>query len=971
MKTHLTRGLAILLIAMTAWQTALAQNNRKISGTVVDENGSPMAGATLVVAGTDRYAITESDGKFSLTAQTGDNVTISYFGYDDIVLTVDDRESYEIGMQPSEATLLEETVVIGYGTTTKKEVTGSVTSLKSENFDKGVYLDASAMLQGKVAGLSITNPNGADPNGSTQILLRGTNTLSAGQGPLIIIDGVSGADLSQINFQEVESIDVLKDGSAAAIYGTRGTNGVIIITTKRAKSGKTSVEYDGQVSVQTLRRRAVPMTAEEFKYTVENFKPGASASLYGAETDWFKEVTRTPISHRHSLAISGGSETFSHRTTFNVEQNQGLLKKNDRNKYLVKTNIHQESLEGWLVFDVNLSYTKKKFEGTRTGIFRQAFLHNPTEPVYDETDTEHGGYFTVNSMDYYNPVAMLNERSSTYNVDDIAVNGRATLNILAVKGLKWDNFVSWTTENSRYTDARTKYYPGEWGLEGSAEIFNSKETDIQYESTLQYGNRFGNHSVQAILGYSYEQGYRMNSGGYNYGFDTDFFGPDNLGAGKAILEGKATLSSYKASNRYIAFFGRVMYNYAEKYMVSASLRRDGSSRFGANNKWGWFPAVSLGWRISQENWLKNAKWLDELKLRAGFGMTGNQDFDDYMSLFLVKTSGNFYYDGKWQTAYAPASNANPDLRWEKKSEFNVGLDFSFFAGRLSGTLDYYYRLTTDLLYNYTVPVPPYDYSTYFTNVGKISNSGVELTLSGIPVKRKNVTWMTTLTFAHNDNKLISFTNDEFSGQEYRTGWLSTPLGCYCQRLIEGESIGTFYGPVYSGIRNSGSIKVEQSQEKDWVKLGSAYPVCEIGWSNSLKLWDFTISASFRSALGGKVYNQMQAVYGSINELGLKNVLASWLNETEYTGKVVYSSKNLEDASYLKLDNLTVSYDVPLKNRKVVKSLGFYLSGQNLFVLTGYSGVDPEVGLSGLTPGIENLSYYPRTRSFTFGASIKF
>lgn len=962
---------ALCAIALLFSAIEAGAQNAKITGKVLDETGTPMTGATLVVASSGNYAITEADGTFSLKAQKGEEVTVSYFGYDDLKLTIDDQSEYSIKLKPSAATLLDETVVIGYGTTTKKEVTGSVTSLKSEDFDKGAFTDASAMLQGKVAGLSITNASGGDPNGSMQILLRGTNTLSAGQGPLIIIDGVSGADLGSINFQEVESIDVLKDGSAAAIYGTRGTNGVIIVTTKKAKAGKTSVEYDGQVSVQSVLSRAVPMSAEDFKYTVENYKPEAASSLYGAQTDWFKEVTRTPISHRHSLAISGGSETFSHRTTLNVEQNQGLLKNNDRDSYLIKTNIHQEAIQGWLTFDVNLRYGKRKYEGTRTGIFRQAFLHNPTEPVYDPSDEEHGGYYTISSMDYYNPVAMLKERKSSYNVDDIGVNGRVTLNILPVKGLKWDNFVSWSSNNARYTDSRTKYYPGEWGLNGSAEVANNKRTDIQYESTIQYANHFGNHSVQAILGYSYEQGDFYSSSAYNYGFDTDFFGPDNIGAGKGLLTGKASMSSSRQSNRYIAFFGRVMYNYGERYMASVSLRRDGSSRFGSNHKWGWFPAVSLGWRLSQERWLKDVKWLDELKLRAGFGMTGNQDFDNYKSLFLVKTDGNFYYDGNWSTAYAPASNANPDLRWEKKAEYNVGVDFSFLNNRLSGTIDYYYRLTTDLLYNYNVPVPPYDYGTYFTNVGKISNSGIEITLSGVPVKTKHVTWLTTLTFAHNENKLISFTNEEFAGQEYRVGWLNTPLGCYCQRLIEGESIGTFYGPEYEGLRSSGSIKVTQSNEKEWVKLGSAYPICDLGWSNNLKLWDFTLSATFRASIGGKAFNQMQAVYGCINEFGLKNILGTWLDEPEYTGKAVYCSKYLEDASYLKLDNLTLSYRVPLKNKKIVKSLDFSLTGQNLFVATKYSGVDPEVGLTGLNPGIENLSYYPRTRMFTFGASIKF
>lgn len=963
-------AICAILFGVFAPNMIMAQVS-SIRGTVYDEKHVPLVGASVVVTGTQKYAITDIDGKFVIKASKGETLMCSYLGYEDLEVPVTESVVYDVTLQPSEATMLDETVVIGYGTSTKKEITGSVTSLKIEDFDKGAFSDVSAMLQGKVAGLSVTNPNGADPNASMEILLRGTNTLSAGQGPLVIIDGVSGADIRSINFQEVESIDVLKDGSAAAIYGTRGTNGVIIITTKRAQGGRTSVEYDGQVSVQTVLSRAMPMTAKEFKYAIENYKPASSSSLYGAETDWFKEVTRTPISHRHSLAISGGSEKFSHRTTFTADLGQGLLKNNNSDKYMAKTNIHQDAIQGWLIFDYNLNYNKRKYEGTRTGIFRQAFLHNPTEPVYDETDTEHGGYYTVQSMDYYNPVAMLNERSSNYDVDLVSANARATLNILPIKGLKWDNFVSWTMESSRYTDYKTKYYPGEWGLNGSAEISNSRESDIQYESTLQYSRHFNRHSIQAIAGYTYEKHDSDRSDLYNYGFDTDWFGVNNIGGGKALLAGNATMSSSRESSKYIAFFGRVMYNYDEKYIASVSLRRDGSSRFGSNNKWGWFPAVSLGWRISQENFLKDVKWLDELKLRAGFGMTGNQDFDNYKSLFLIKTNGNFYYDGQWSTAYAPASNANPDLSWEKKSEYNVGLDFSFLGGRLGGTLDYYYRLTTDLLYDYTVPVPPYDYSTLFTNVGKISNSGIEVTINAIPIKTKNIIWNTAITLAHNDNKLISFTNEEFSGQEYRIGWLNTPLGCYSQRLIEGESIGTFYGPEYDGIRSSGSIKVVQSNEKEWVKLGNAYPICDLGWSNNVKLWDFTVSATFRASIGAKAFNQMRAVYENITELGLKNVLSSWLDEPEYTGKVVYCSKYLENASFLKLDNLTVNYNVPLKDRKIVKSLNFSLTGQNLFVLTGYSGVDPEVSRSGLTPGIEGLSYYPRTRVFTFGASIKF
>lgn len=961
----------ILAVALQLTLTgfiAVAQNG--ITGKVTDDTGEPLAGATLVGQDKTNYAIASENGTYALKVKEGDVVTVSYLGFEDFVFTVGKASVYNISLNPSAATMLDETVVIGYGTTTKKEITGSVASINSEALDRGAFTDVSAMIQGKVAGLTIVNPNGGDPNGSYEILLRGANTLSAGQGPLIIVDGVVGADIKSVNFQEVETFDVLKDGSAAAIYGTRGTNGVIIITTKRANAGKTSVEYDGQVSVQTVQSRAVPMTASQFKSAIETYKPTSSGSLYGADTDWFNEVTRTPISHRHNLSIAGGTEKFSHRTVINADLNEGILKNNYSNSYLAKTNIHQNTLEGWLTLDYNLSYKKRQYSDTRSGIFRQAFLHNPTEPVYNPADTKNGGYYTIESMDYYNPVAMLNERSNDTNVDKIGANIRATLNVLAVEGLKWDNFFSYEREWFESNDYKSRYYPGETGLNGSAEISNSKSSNIQFESTLSYSRKFDKHSIQAILGYTFQELESNSSYMYNYGFDSDYFKTNNMAAGAALKTGNASMESYRESSRYIAFFGRVMYNYADKYMISASLRRDGSSRFGANNKWGWFPAVSAGWRLSQEEWLKDVSWLDELKLRAGYGVTGNQDFENYKSLFLVKTSGSFYYNGTWSNAYAPASNANPDLAWEKKAEVNVGVDFAMFGGRFNGAIDYYYRKTSNLLYYYSVPVPPYDYKELFTNVGAISNSGVELTLGGIPVKTNKFEWNTSLVLAHNENKLISFTNEEFQGQEYRVGWLNTPLGAYCQRLIEGESIGTFYGPEFRDINSAGSIRVKQNRESDWVNLGTAYPWLTAGWSNNFKFGNFNVGLTIRGSFGGKVFNQMRAVYENISELGLKNVLASWLDTPEFQGKVTYCDLYLEDATYVKVDNLSVGYNFHFDNN-YVKALSLYLTGQNLLTITGYTGVDPEVALTGLTPGIESLTYYPRTRTFTFGAKITF
>ncbi len=964
----------ILTILALMSVLSLSAQNRTIKGKVVDETGEPLPGTT-VVAGRN-YAVTDIEGRFTLTAKTGDEVTVSCMGYDDFVFTVtNDSDTVSVSMVPSAATMLDEAVSIGYGKTTKKELTGSVASLKSDDMDLGSFTNAGGMLQGKVAGLTVVNPDGGDPNASYQFLLRGTNTLAAGQGPLIIIDGVVDADLRNINFQEVESMDVLKDGSAAAIYGTRGTNGVIIITTKRAKSGTTSVQYDGQVSVQAVQSRAVPMTAEEFEYTIKNYAPGKAGSLYGYDTDWFKEITRTPISHKHSVAVSGGTEAFSHRTVLNLEKNQGLQIGNEASKYLIKTNIRQTAIEGWLDVEYNLSYVKRQSTPANYGAFRQAFTRNPTEPVYDPSDTADGGYFTLTESDYSNPVAMINERYANNETSNLLANVRATLNILPIEGLKWDNFLSYNDEKYFSQEYKTSFYPGSVGKKGVAYSSGNAYDNLQWESTLQYSRVFGGHSIQGVLGYTWQEQMSWSTNMENYGFDSDFYKANNMGAGTALKEGLADMYTNRSSSRYIAFFGRAIWNYKEKYLASVSLRRDGSSRFGKNHKWGWFPAASVGWRISEEPWMKDLQWLSELKLRAGFGVTGNQDFSNYKSLMLMSTSTSFYYNGEWINSYAPASNANPELRWERKSEFNVGMDFSFFEGRLGGNLDYYYRLTTDLLYEYNVPVPPYDYKTLFTNVGSISNTGIELTLYATPVKTRDFVWNTSLVAAHNGNKLIRFTNEEFQNQDYEIGWIATPVGAYVQRLIEGESLGSFYAPIWDSVGSDGSDVLKNEfmgkvPTAKWSRIGSAYPDVTLGWSNNLKYGAFTLSATLRASIGGKVFNSYRANYESLHQIGLRNILSSWLDNTAYTGEIRYSSKYIEDATYLKLDNVSLSYDLPFHN-KYIHGGKVFIAGQNLLCISGYKGVDPEVSLTGLTPGIESTSYYPRTMTLSLGATLNF
>jgi TonB-linked SusC/RagA family outer membrane protein len=948
-----------------------------ISGIVKDNNGELLPGVSILVKEGNQTngTTTDVDGRYTIKVKPGAILEFSFIGFITQKVEAGTRNIVNIVLEP-ENKILDEVVVIGYGSTTKKELTGSVTSMKKDELNMGTFTSAMGMLQGKVAGLQILNPNGADPTAKYEVLLRGTNTLSAGQGPLIIIDGVAGFDIQNIKYQEVESIDVLKDGSAAAIYGTRGTNGVIIITTKRAKAGKTEVSYEGQFTVGMVSHRAKPLTANEFRSVINEYRPELKSYLFDYNTDWFDEITQTPYSHKHNLSISGGTDKFSHHTSFNYERSEGLQKYNSSEKLMARTNVRQSVLERWLTLDYNLNIVHRKYNPASRDAFMQAFTHNPTEAVYDVDNTNAGGYSSIKAMAYYNPVAMINERDVESKDDNYGANMRATLNLLPVEGLKWENFVSYNKEQYETREYYSHYYPSLIGTDGQAYIENYQSNDTQYESTLSYQNTFKKHSIQVLLGYTYQYSYSTTASMQNSGFDFDDNKTNNIGSGISLTEGKASMYSMKEDNTYIGFFGRVMYNYDNKYLLSASLRRDGSSRFGTNNKWGWFPAVSVGWRLNREKFLSEVKWINDLKLRLGYGITGNQDFANYKSLMMMTTAGKFYYNGQWINTYQPVSNANPNLKWEKKAEFNVGVDASVLDNKLSFTFDYYKRTTSNLLYDYAVPTPPYVYNTLFTNVGKVTNEGIELTLSGVPIMLKKFSWNTTFTVSHNKNKLVKFTNEEFTNGSYKVGW-STSASCYTQRLIEGKSLGTFYAPIWLGTDTDGTdVLLGQNAdgsvpEDQWAKIGCAYPDATLSWSNTLKYKNFDLNFSLRASIGGKILNNYAMEYENLSNVGLRNISSNWLSQSNFTStQYKYSSKYIEDASYLKLDNISLGYNWNI-NSMLLKRIRLTLTAQNVFCITGYSGVDPEVALSGLTPGIESLSYYPRTTEFTFGVNVAF
>lgn len=977
--THsITRSFALYLLAACWVLTAFRAQAQEvtITGTVKElSTGQTMPGVNVTVKGTQTGTITDIDGKYSVSAPVGGTLIFSFIGYENLEKVVTSATTIDADLKEFIESL-DEVVVIGYGTSTKKEVTGSVASLKAKDFNQGNFNDPMGLIQGKVAGLSISKPDGADPMAGYSIILRGTNTLMAGQGPLIIIDGVIGGDLKNINFQDVETFDVLKDGSAAAIYGTRGTNGVIIITTKHARSGQTRIEYSAQVSAQVANRRVENLSADEFRSAIETYQPSkAASSLYGAKTDWFKEITRDmPISFQHNIALSGGTDKFSHRTSFVISDDKGLLKDNESRRMLLRSNIKQKAFDDRLELDLNFTNNIRTYKPANYDLFYQAFIQNPTQPVYDPGNANTGGYSMVSALEYYNPVAMLNERKRDGKTTDVVINLRATLKI--TDKLNVVSFIS--TQKSAWEDNsyKTQFYPGSLGKGGEAEISNGRSDQHQYETTVNYGTSFGDHSLEAVGGYSYQEFQSNNSYMGNYGFDTDIYLYDNIGAGSALTLGTADMGSYRDMSKLISLFGRVKYNYREKYLASASLRREGSSRFGMNRKWGWFQAVSVGWRLNQEDFMSNITWIDELKLRAGYGVTGNQDFSSYQSLVLLTRAGRFFYNGEWINSYEPASNPNPYLRWEKKQELDIGIDFGILHNRITGTLDYYSRKTTDLLYKYEVSVPPYLYKELLTNVGAISNKGIELTVNTLAVKRNNFQWNTILTASHNSNKLDKLSNAEFTAKSVEMGFIGGAIGVYAQRMEEGKTLGTFYGPVWLGVDEFGNDMFKNANpigevnKNDWEKIGNAYPVVSLGWSNSLNYKNWNLSFTFRSSIGGKVLNTYRLYYENWSAIGVRNIVKSQLDNPKFTADATYSSKYLENATFVKLDNITLGYNFNL-DFKYISKLSVYGSAQNVLMITGYKGLDPEVSLSGLTPGIEYRSYYPRTTSVTLGLNATF
>jgi TonB-linked SusC/RagA family outer membrane protein len=963
-----------------------------VTGKIVDITGNPLAGVSVQEKGTNNGTTTNTDGSFSLAVTNEKAILIiSNIGYvtQEVALKGNTTLNITLELLNNE---MQQIVVIGYGTQRKGDVTSSVATVKAENFVKGTVVDAGQLIQGKVAGLSVTAPNG-DPTSGTQILLRGNTTLlGANSSPLIIIDGVPG-DLKMVAPEDIESMDVLKDGSAAAIYGTRGTNGVIIVTTRRA-GGKNnnSVEYNGYVSTQTIARKLDLLTADDYRRQIAEGIREKSWDM-GSNTDWMKEMTRTPISHVHNLTFRGGNSKTNYLANLNYRYLEGIFLKSDNQTFAGRLDVNHSMFDDKLKVNIGLLSNSNKYTTTGDGLsfngytYRQTLIRNPTSPVRDSA----GNWFQQTGLfNYENPLSRLYESDGENTAQTNRINGSLTLT--PVTGLKLSALFSYTknTQSRGYVETKKHISTLRDGRNGFASVGSVDSVGRLMELTAQYSKEIQLHRFTALAGYSYQENTYRASWMQNWDFPTDLFGYSNIGIGNALKQGLAPEFSTQSETNLIGFFGRLTYSYDDKYLLMGSLRYEAASQlYGSKKPWGTFPAISAGWRITKEKFMQHQRIFDDLKLRAGYGVTGTQPTNLFLGVAILGYGSYVYSNGVWIQTLGPTQNPNPDLRWEEKHETNVGLDWSMLKGRISGSVDYYIRRINGLLYDYQVPRPPNLFTTTRANVGKMENKGIEAIVNFTPLQTRDFVWNSSVNFSTNTNKLVSLSNDLYktTNNYFTTGGTGEPIQTFTNIVTVGKNIGDFYGFKVIDVTDDGKWIYEgrdgkpvvyddfQHAFEDKKVLGNGLPRYYAGWNNNFRYKQFDLGITMRGAFKYQILN-FQRMYYENTGLQQYNRLKSAYDQV--FGKAVlnksmpleFNSYYVEDGDFWKIDNITLGYNLTLKN-KYIHSARIYASSMNTITITGYKGIDPEVNRLGLNPGVDDRDKYPSVRTFTLGVNLNF
>ncbi len=992
---NLTFGRMMLLTALLLLTSQVFAQVQKISGALTDSSGEPLIGASVYVIGTNKGTSTDVDGKYTIEAKGNDKIRFSYVGYKTKTVKIDNRTVINVTLDVDD-TVLDEVVVIGYGTMDKKELTSAVSHVSAKDFQSIASTDVSMLIQGKVPGLSVVNTAAADPNSTASLQIRGVSSREAGLGPLIVLDGVPGASLTNINPNDIASFDVLKDGAASAIYGTRGSNGVIIITTKKgAQDGKVHTSYSGTFSWDKANRDLDMMSAEE--YRTWRIPSGDAATDLGASEDLFDLVSQTGFKQTHTLTISGGRANTNYRVSADYRNGDGVERRGNREEYGARATVNHTTKGG--LFNATLNMAPRIVYRTLADndVFRRAIEANPTTPVWNPN--EPGRYYDFSDTNgFENPLETMALQKSKSQEKVLDWDATVKLNLLPLflPNAKYSQNLSTqiTFADHQYNNDHSVFEPSTMNKhiktkkKGWAHRSANNSRSLSLEWLANYNVGIKDHNIRAMVGYSYQ--YWQNSGfsATNYDFSNDGLGADNLGSGDgAKEEGEVGMDSYKDDSKLIAFFGRVNYDYAGRYLFTASLRHEGSSKFGKNHKWGNFPAVSVGWRISEEEFMKSASsWLNELKIRADFGVTGNQEFGSYLSLDTMGPFGYSYYNGQWVRVWGPGKNVNPDLHWEKGKNWNIGLDFSLFNNRLYGSFNYFNRRQQDLLGNYRVPMPPYLFTHTYVNVGTMKNTGFEFDITFNAVQTRDFTYTMNFIGTTQSNKFVDFSNSEFVGNDYydvaytEIPYPNIPL----QRIEKGRSIGSFFMFKYAGINTDGEwliydkdgdiILGAQGSEADRQYVGNGLPKFTLSTSHNFRYKNFDLSLFFRGAFGFDIFNIHDFYYGTRNFTG--NTLRKAYQKNEKISSLqnpIVSDYFLERGDYFKLDQITLGYTLPTPKARFMDQLRIYGTVRNVFTITKYSGMDPSnFQVNGLTPGAHSSrGYYPTTRQFILGVQLDF
>ena len=972
-------------------KTQISGKKVKVRGVIKDETGEPIIGATVRVKGKSEGTVSDFDGNFSLDV-TGDNtLQISYIGYQTQELAVGKQHHFSIVLEEDKK-ILNEVVVIGYGTQKKGDITSSVGSVKSEDFTAGAINDAGQLIQGKIAGLSVTNPSG-NPVGGTEISLRGNTTiLGASTNPLILIDGVPG-DFNTVAPEDIESIDVLKDGSAAAIYGSRGTNGVVLITTKKSKGNNINeVQYSGYLSLSTIAKKPDFCDANDYRQQIKDGLRDAAWDL-GDNTNWIDAITRTGLSHVHNISFKGGNAQTNYIFNVNYRNLQGIFKRSDKEEFQGRAEVNHSMFDDKLRFNFQLLGNQTGYTATSDGgsfntySWRQALIHNPTEPIKNADGSWHENTGIFN---YDNPVSRIYECDGEQKISQTRFSSNITL--APIKELTFNALFAYDKINQEggYYETKKHISNVRDGMNGYASTGGSSTVTKLVELTAQFHKNFGDHTIQALAGYSYQESTYSNQYERNYNFPTDLYSWHNIGVGQALKEGLGTEYSYWLDTNLIGFFGRLNYNYKNRYLLMASVRHEAASQLAGTDKpWGTFPSVSLGWRITEEKFMKNQKVFDDIKLRAGYGVTGSQPSQSFLGVPLLGYGDYYLYNGQWIRALQPTQNSNDKLKWEEKHEYDIGADFSVLNYRLNVSIDWYYRLIKGLLYDYSVPSPPNLYTTTRANVGEMSNNGLEIMVNAIPVQTKDFKWETTITFSTNSNKLKSLSNDLYqtSSDYFMTGWIEEPIKTESHIVRIGHKVGDIYGFKVVDVDESGKwIYLDKNGNRvnyddfthsfeDKQILGNGVPKWYLGFNNQFRYKNFDLAINMRGAFGFQIMNGMRMFYENRSRQDWNRLRSAY---DKVFGKAVlntlcseeFNSYYVENGDYWKIDNITLGYSFS-KINKWIKALRLYASVNNAITITGYKGIDPEVSTSGLAPSYDNRDSYPHTRAFTFGMNVTF